>query len=149
VVVAASTVAVVAIAVAVIVVALLAWYLLPRGGRRKLVAAARGDVEEALALLEQAVSEDDAVGDPFGGARALLAPGIVRRRTRRGNPHAAGLLATRGYPLPRAIPARADSPFAHHMSCDPAWIRGLRCDLLLVEQAIAGDRSSIAHGTNP
>jgi DNA-binding CsgD family transcriptional regulator len=49
---------------------------------RGLVAAARGDVEEALALLEQAVSEHEAVGDPFGGARALLALGIVRRRTR-------------------------------------------------------------------
>jgi hypothetical protein len=35
VIVAASTVAIVAIAAAVIVVALLAWYVLPRGGRRK------------------------------------------------------------------------------------------------------------------
>ncbi len=49
---------------------------------RGLVAAARGDVEEALVLLEQAVGEHEAVGDPFGGARSLLALGIVRRRTR-------------------------------------------------------------------
>jgi DNA-binding CsgD family transcriptional regulator len=49
---------------------------------RGLVAAARSDVDEALALLEQAVSEHEAVGDPFGGARALLALGIVRRRKR-------------------------------------------------------------------
>jgi hypothetical protein len=34
-VVAASTVAVVAIAAAIVAVALLAWYILPRGGRRK------------------------------------------------------------------------------------------------------------------
>jgi hypothetical protein len=34
-VVAASTVAIVAIAVAIIVVAMVAWYVLPRGGRRK------------------------------------------------------------------------------------------------------------------
>jgi hypothetical protein len=47
-----------------------------------------------------------------------------------GNPHAAGLLAARGYLFPRVIHARADSPFAHHMSRDPAWMCGLRCDLL-------------------
>jgi DNA-binding CsgD family transcriptional regulator len=50
---------------------------------RGLVAAARGDVVGALALLEQAVSEHEAVGDPFGRARALLALGIIRRRHRR------------------------------------------------------------------
>jgi DNA-binding CsgD family transcriptional regulator/DNA polymerase III delta prime subunit len=49
---------------------------------RGLVAAARGDVEEALALLQQAVRQHEAVGDPFGRARALLALGIVRRRAR-------------------------------------------------------------------
>ena len=49
---------------------------------RGLVAAARGDVQEALALLEQAVRQHDAVGDPFGRAQALLALGIVRRRSR-------------------------------------------------------------------
>ena len=49
---------------------------------RGLVAAARGDVEQALALLEQAVIQHDAVGDPFGRARAILAFGIVSRRAR-------------------------------------------------------------------
>jgi DNA-binding CsgD family transcriptional regulator len=47
-----------------------------------LVAAARGDVEQALSVLEQAVARHELVGDPFGRARALLALGIVRRRTR-------------------------------------------------------------------
>jgi tetratricopeptide (TPR) repeat protein len=51
-----------------------------------LVAAARGDVEPALASLEQAVAEHDAVGDPFGRARALLALGTARRRTRQKRP---------------------------------------------------------------
>jgi len=49
---------------------------------RGLVAAARGDVEQALALLEQAVAQHEAVADPFGRARALLALGVVRRRGR-------------------------------------------------------------------
>ena len=49
---------------------------------RGLVAAARGDVDEAAALLEQAVAQHEEVGDPFGRARALLALGIVRRRAR-------------------------------------------------------------------
>jgi DNA-binding CsgD family transcriptional regulator len=49
---------------------------------RGLVAAARGDVEEAVSLLEQAVPRHDEVGDGFGRARALLALGVVRRRAR-------------------------------------------------------------------
>ena len=53
---------------------------------RGLVAAARGDVEHALDLLAQAVAEHEAVGDPFGRARALLALGIVRRRAREKRP---------------------------------------------------------------
>jgi DNA-binding CsgD family transcriptional regulator len=53
---------------------------------RGLVAAARGDVEPALALLAQAVAEHDAVGDPFGRARSLLALGTVRRRARQKRP---------------------------------------------------------------
>jgi DNA-binding CsgD family transcriptional regulator len=51
-----------------------------------LVAAARGDVEQALASLEQAVAQHEAVGDPFGRARALLALGAVRRRGRQKRP---------------------------------------------------------------
>jgi DNA-binding CsgD family transcriptional regulator len=51
-----------------------------------LVAAARGDVEHALVSFEQAVADHDAVGDPFGRARALLALGTAKRRTRRKRP---------------------------------------------------------------
>ena len=51
-----------------------------------LVATARGDIEHALALLAQAVAEHEAVGDPFGRARALLALGTVRRRDRQKRP---------------------------------------------------------------
>jgi DNA-binding CsgD family transcriptional regulator len=47
---------------------------------RGLVAAARGDVEDALAELARAVAQHEAVGDLFGRARALLALGVVRRR---------------------------------------------------------------------
>jgi DNA-binding NarL/FixJ family response regulator len=49
---------------------------------RGLLAAARGDVEEALVELERAVAQHESVGDVFGRARALLALGIVRRRAR-------------------------------------------------------------------
>jgi DNA-binding CsgD family transcriptional regulator len=49
---------------------------------RGLVAAARGNVEQALALLAEAVAQHEAVADPFGRARALLALGVVRRRGR-------------------------------------------------------------------
>ena len=50
---------------------------------RGLIAAAQGDVEAAESLLLEAVERHEEVGDPFGRARALLALGIVRRRTRR------------------------------------------------------------------
>jgi DNA-binding CsgD family transcriptional regulator len=53
---------------------------------RGLVAAARGDVDQALTLLGQAVAEHEAVGDPFGRARALLALSNVRRRGRQKRP---------------------------------------------------------------
>ena len=49
---------------------------------RGLVAAARGAVDEAASLLEQAVARHEEVGDAFGRARALLALGVVRRRAR-------------------------------------------------------------------
>jgi len=49
---------------------------------RGLLAAARGEVEDALAQLSGAVEEHEEVGDPFGRARALLALGIARRRLR-------------------------------------------------------------------
>ena len=49
---------------------------------RGLAAAARGDLENALVMLERAVAQHEAVGDSFGRARALLALGTVRRRAR-------------------------------------------------------------------
>jgi len=49
---------------------------------RGLVASARGDVDGALSLLVEAVSQHDAAGDPFGRGRALLALGIARRRAK-------------------------------------------------------------------
>ncbi|MGE5691891.1 MAG: AAA family ATPase [Pseudomonadota bacterium] len=49
---------------------------------RGVVAAARGAVDEAAALLQEAVARHEAVGDRFGRARALLALGVVRRRAR-------------------------------------------------------------------
>jgi DNA-binding CsgD family transcriptional regulator len=45
-----------------------------------LIAAARGDVERAMAELERAVAQHETVGDPFGCARALLALGVFRRK---------------------------------------------------------------------
>jgi DNA-binding CsgD family transcriptional regulator len=44
------------------------------------VAAARGDIDEASRLLEEAVAGHEEAHDPYGRARALLALGVVRRR---------------------------------------------------------------------
>ena len=49
---------------------------------RGLVAAARGAVAKAVALLEDAVARHEALGDPFGRARAQLALGTTLRRAR-------------------------------------------------------------------
>lgn len=49
---------------------------------RGLVAAARGHVAQAAALFEDAIRKHEAVGDPIGRARSLLALGVVRRRGR-------------------------------------------------------------------
>ena len=49
---------------------------------RGLVAAARGDTDEAAAQLAGAVAEHEAIGDMFGRARALLGLGVVRRGMR-------------------------------------------------------------------
>ncbi len=51
-----------------------------------LVSAASGDVDRAASVLQQAVARHEAVGDPFGRARALLALGVVRRRARQKRP---------------------------------------------------------------
>jgi DNA-binding CsgD family transcriptional regulator len=59
-----------------------AWALAQVTRCRGLVASTQGDVEQARALLEQAVGLHEAVGDAFSRARALLALGIVRRRAR-------------------------------------------------------------------
>jgi DNA-binding CsgD family transcriptional regulator len=58
------------------------WVLAHVARCRGLVAAARGTVDQAASLLELAVAQHEAVGDPFGRARALLALGVVRRRAR-------------------------------------------------------------------
>jgi DNA-binding CsgD family transcriptional regulator len=58
-------------------------WVLPHVTRsRGLVAAAQGDVGRAASSLQQAVAQHEAVGDPYGRARALLALGIVGRRAR-------------------------------------------------------------------
>ena len=58
------------------------WALAQTTRCRGMVAAARGEVEDAQALLEEATVRHEAVGDPFGRARALLALGVTRRRAR-------------------------------------------------------------------
>ena len=62
------------------------WALAQTVRCRGLVAAAGGDVESALALLEEAVSQHEAAADPLGQARALLALGVIRRRARQKRP---------------------------------------------------------------
>ena len=54
---------------------------LPRARRRR-----AGRRRAGHAALEEAVAEHEAVGDPFGRARALLALGVVRRRARQKRP---------------------------------------------------------------
>ena len=58
------------------------WVLAHATRCRGLVAAARGDIDGAASLLAEAVTRHEAIGDPFGRARALLALGVVRRRAR-------------------------------------------------------------------
>ena len=63
-----------------------AWALAHATRCRGLVAAARGDVETAVALFTDAVEQHEAAGDPFGTARALLALGVTQRRARQKRP---------------------------------------------------------------
>lgn len=49
---------------------------------RGLIAAARGDMTAAVAVLQEAVDRHEVSGDPFGRARAQLALGVALRRTR-------------------------------------------------------------------
>jgi DNA-binding CsgD family transcriptional regulator len=58
------------------------WVLAQVTRCRGLVAAAQGELDHADNLLDRAVAEHEAVGDPYGRARALLALGVVRRRGR-------------------------------------------------------------------
>jgi DNA-binding CsgD family transcriptional regulator len=44
------------------------------------VAAARGDIDEAMALLDDAAARHKELADPYGRARALLTLGVARRR---------------------------------------------------------------------
>jgi DNA-binding CsgD family transcriptional regulator len=53
---------------------------------RGLIAAARGDIDESMALLDEAVARHGELGDPYGRARALLSLGVVRRRARQKRP---------------------------------------------------------------
>jgi len=59
-----------------------AWVLAHATRCRGLIAAARGEVDEAIALLERAADGSGAAGDPFGRARSLLALGTLRRRAK-------------------------------------------------------------------
>jgi DNA-binding CsgD family transcriptional regulator len=58
------------------------WVLAQAVRCRGLIAAARADLPVALHLLAAAADRHNAVGDPFGRGRALLALGVVRRRAR-------------------------------------------------------------------
>jgi DNA-binding CsgD family transcriptional regulator len=62
------------------------WVLAQIARCRGLLEAALGNVEQAMRALDVAVAEHEAVGDPFGRARALLSLGIVRRRARQKRP---------------------------------------------------------------
>jgi DNA-binding CsgD family transcriptional regulator len=62
------------------------WVLAHVARCRGLVQAARGEVGEALATLEDAAERHAAVGDSFGRSRVLLALGAVRRRARQKRP---------------------------------------------------------------
>jgi DNA-binding CsgD family transcriptional regulator len=61
----------------------LAWEMAEVVRTKGLVAAAGGELDRAVDLLEQASRHHEAAGDPFGIARALLALGVVHRRQRR------------------------------------------------------------------
>ena len=58
------------------------WALAHAARCRGLVAAAAGDVDGAIVLLEEAVGRHENAADPFGRARAQLGLGIALRRAR-------------------------------------------------------------------
>ena len=53
---------------------------------RGLIAAARGEVDAAVTLLEGATARHEELGDLYGHSRALLALGVLRRRARQKRP---------------------------------------------------------------
>ena len=53
---------------------------------RSQIAAARGDIDEAMRLVDDAVARHEEVGDPYSRARALLTLGVIRRRARQKRP---------------------------------------------------------------
>jgi DNA-binding CsgD family transcriptional regulator/tetratricopeptide (TPR) repeat protein len=59
------------------------WALCTAARCRGLLLAERGDLPGAAASLEQALAEHDRMAFPFDRARALLAMGVVQRRSRR------------------------------------------------------------------
>lgn len=71
------------------------WVLATARRCEGLVLAARGDVGAAIATLESAVAGHEAVEDPFGKARALLALGAVKRKNRMKAPARADMEAAR------------------------------------------------------
>jgi DNA-binding CsgD family transcriptional regulator len=71
------------------------WVLAHATRCRGLVAASRGDVENALSLLAEAVAGHESVNDSFGRARALLALGVTRRRARQKRPAREAIEAAR------------------------------------------------------
>ena len=59
-----------------------AWALAIAARTRALLAASRGDVDEAFAGFERAIAAHARVDDPFQRARTLLALGATQRRTK-------------------------------------------------------------------
>ena len=59
-----------------------AWTVAQARRCRGLLASGLGQLDDALALLEEAAQAHESLGDPIGRARALLALGVVRRRLR-------------------------------------------------------------------
>jgi DNA-binding CsgD family transcriptional regulator len=58
------------------------WVLAHAARCRGLLEGAGGSLAGAVSLLEQAILQHEAAGDPYGHARALLALGVTRRRDR-------------------------------------------------------------------
>ncbi|HWE07927.1 MAG TPA: AAA family ATPase [Solirubrobacteraceae bacterium] len=92
---------------------------------RGLLAAARGQLDDAIVLLEGAITEHDRAGMPFERGRTLLALGRVRRRrkqwarARKALREAQTLFARTGSPL-WADAAQSELARAGERSVDPA-----------------------------